>query len=82
MATKKEELRLLAAGEGILSKIDDDEPIFILRGQDKLAPALVGLWIDFARLHGASPEKYEAALRLELAMLSWQKRTGRAKWPD
>jgi hypothetical protein len=43
MGTKKEELE---STTGCLAKAADDEPIFVLRAQDRLAPAAVYNWID------------------------------------
>ena len=61
----------------------DDEPVFVLRAQDKLAPTLVRLWAQLVMLHeaGGTPKTLRA---VELAdrMEEWQEATGRAKWPD
>ncbi len=61
MATKSEELQRLARGEGCLGKAADDEPIFILRGQDLLAPSPVILWAARARMAGCKrgPDDYD-----------------------
>jgi hypothetical protein len=76
------ELELASVGQGCLGKADDDEPVFILRAQDKLAPILVSLWVDLAAAHGAPADKVREAARLIGLMTNWQERTGRAKWPD
>jgi hypothetical protein len=60
------------------NKIPDDEPIFILRAQDKLAPALIYAWAHLAIDHGASADKYAEATLLANQMNQWPKR----KWPD
>lgn len=44
--TKGEELVAAANGKGCLGKANDNEPVFILRGQDMLAPAVVRMWAD------------------------------------
>lgn len=75
MATKKEELEKAARGEGCLGRAADDEPIFILRAQDKLAPALIEEWAE--RLYAAAPfntatEKIDEARALATKMRMWQ----------
>lgn len=44
MALAKIEREMAASGKGCLGKASDDEPVFILRAQDKLAPAIVEAW--------------------------------------
>ena len=44
MATKREELRKMAKGEGALGKADELEPLFILRSTDKFAPNIIREW--------------------------------------
>jgi hypothetical protein len=64
-----------------LNKAADDEPLFVLRSTDKLAPALVRLWADLAAAHGCAEEKVRdavlAAERMELWALN-----NMSKWPD
>ena len=71
MSTKAE---LLAA----LEKIPDDEPLFLVRGQDKLAPGLVRYWAGAARARGAGSKKVAEARACAVAMERWPKR----KYPD
>jgi hypothetical protein len=61
-----------------LEKVHPNEPIFVLRAQDKLAPALVRAWADLARLHGCPPSKVSEAHKTADAMEVWQVR----KFPD
>jgi hypothetical protein len=72
-------------GEFCLLKVADDEPIFVLRAQDKLAPTLVRHWANLSMRAGEglgpSALKVVEALGLADAMEVWQRRTGRAKWP-
>ena len=63
MGTKKQELALAAQGKGCLGKAADDEPVFILRAQDKCAPQHVREWANHAELRGASTEKVAEARR-------------------
>jgi len=60
------------------NKADDVEPLFILRGQDLLAPVLVRIWIELATLHGASRAKFTTAWQMVRAMEEWHVR----KYPD
>lgn len=78
MATKMEELELQRRGEGCLGKAAMDEPLFILRGQDKLAPALVRAWAALAYEHGCTKQRCEESLQLAASMENWTTR----KFPD
>lgn len=61
-----------------LEKVADDEPIFVLRAQDKLAPILVRMWCELAVLHGAGELKLIEAYNCAYDMELWSPR----KWPD
>lgn len=61
-----------------LNKAAPDEPVFVLRAQDKLAPVLVRLWADLAASHGCPDTKVREAVNLAYSMESWPKR----KYPD
>lgn len=71
MATAKEERAKAAAGEGCLGKAADNEPVFILRAQDRLAPDLVETWALRAQGFGCPKEKVEEARKLAQAMREW-----------
>lgn len=82
MATKREEL-----DHGCFARAADDEPLFVLRAQDRFAPTIVRLWVEAvanASLE-ADNEKMEAkineALRLAKDMERWQAKHG-SKVPD
>lgn len=80
MATKRE---LLDDPNGCLNKAADDEPVFLLRAQDRLAPATVRDWCERARRAGDTPdEKVNEAGAVAIAMERWQEQTGRRKFPD
>lgn len=79
MATKDQEIKA-----GCLSRVKPDEPIFVLRAQDRLAPTLVRHWVNLAMLAGdlsPSDPKITEALDLADEMETWQL-SNRAKWPD
>jgi hypothetical protein len=88
MGTKQEELQ---STTGCLAKAAYDEPIFILRAHDKLAPEVVRHWITLvegARIaEGGSTEKNLGCKKLQEAhslaarMEAWQREHG-CKVPD
>ncbi len=61
--------------------IPDDEPVFLLRGQDRLAPDLVEIWARSAEAAGAAPNIVAAAREQVARMLHWQLSHG-DKLPD
>lgn len=62
-------------------KIPADEPVFLLRGQDRCAPAIVDCWAILAEAMGASREIVDAAKSQARQMRSWQAHCA-AKTPD
>lgn len=64
-----------------LAKVGDDEPIFVLRAQDRLAPHMVLDWAERARGVGVPEEKCAEAERCAKAMWAWARVHG-AKFPD
>lgn len=63
MATKHTDSCLLKAG--------DDEPIFVLRAQDRLAPHVVRHWAKLAEASGTPSAKVEEARALAELMTDW-----------
>jgi hypothetical protein len=61
-----------------LKNVHPGEPIFVLRAQDKLAPALVRAWALRAEGYGCPPEKVQEAYDCAEAMEHWPTR----KYPD
>lgn len=59
-------------------KIDPLEPVFILRGQDILAPGAVFAWAHSAEKHGIGLTKLAGAWESAGKMLAWKHR----KLPD
>lgn len=65
-----------------LAKVDDDEPIFVLRAQDKTAPVVVQTWLDY-NADTLTKEHYGEAVRLVALMQAWQiEHPDRVKFPD
>jgi hypothetical protein len=63
-------------------KAAEDEPLFILRAQDRIAPKTVRAWAEFARALGADAAKTSEAMDCAIRMEKWQRETGRMKCPD
>lgn len=70
MATKLTDATLL--------KVGDDEPIFVLRAQDKVAPYIIRMWALHACQAGCPVAKCFEALEQADAMEKWPTR----KVPD
>jgi hypothetical protein len=90
MGIAKIERQNAARGKGCLGKAADDEPVFILRARDVLAPGLIELWADnlekALQTNGASDPsrdsmKLKEARSLAHQMRAWQALHG-AKLPD
>lgn len=64
--------------KGCFAKAAEDEPLFVLRAQDFLAPTIVREWIKLARQGGCPADKLEEAERLAMRMEEWHNR----KMPD
>lgn len=78
MGTKREEL---IDPRSCIGKAAPDEPIFVLRAQDKLAPVLVRMWSMLAEMHGCPVPKTREAFELADEMERWAKKNG-GKYPD
>lgn len=62
-------------------KIPIDEPVFLLRGQDELAPALLIQWAEKLIARGGNKEMAKIVTNHAAAMVAWQKTHG-GKLPD
>lgn len=79
MATKRENVN---DPSSCLNKAREDEPIFILRAHDRVAPAAVRDWAHRAHANGnASQLKVDGAMEVALEMERWQRQHG-FKDPD
>jgi len=64
----------MTAKEGIkylLEHCKMDEPIFILRGRDKIAPDAIFAWAHLAEKNGVSEDKVCSAIAVAAAMRAW-----------
>lgn len=61
-----------------LEKMPDDEPVFVLRAQDYLAPVAMRAWIQAAYQANTNISKVEVAEQIQEAMTRWPTR----KYPD
>lgn len=62
-----------------LNKAADDEPIFVLRANDPLAPGVVDYWYTQAVRKKLHTEKLEEAFNIVGAMHVWYNRKERSK---
>ena len=62
----------LVGGNSCLLNAAEGEPVFILRGQDIVAPRTVEHWATVVEQRGAPRGKWEDALSVARAMRSWQ----------
>lgn len=88
VATKQTELSgastLLHEGrESTLGRCETDEPIFILRAQDRTSSKMVRAWVQEARDAGCTNQtKLEEALEWAFAAEKWRQARGGGKVPD
>lgn len=61
-----------------LAKVADDEPIFVLRAQDELAPQVISFWASLAYNKGVNHKKVMEADHCATKMKEWKNR----KLPD
>ncbi len=64
----------IANPNSCLNKAAPDEPVFVLRAQDALAPEIVRDWAMQAQANGASTDKVEEAYSLAEKMEAWPTR--------
>ncbi len=79
MGTKAEETAHDATG--CLAKAAADEPLFVLRAQDELAPTVVRIWVQLAKRENVPEAKLTEAMGLADWMEDWQA-TNPHKVPD
>lgn len=64
------------------TKWDDEEPLFLLRGQDRLAPMILRLYAQIAESHGRY-DVYDGVMQQHDRMIRWQgEHQLRIKLPD
>jgi len=67
----------MTAKEGVkylLEKVPQDEPIFILRGRDTLAPSIVLQWSLQAQEAGVGVKKVGGAIKVATEMMVWKEK--------
>jgi len=57
--------------------IPEDEPVFLIRGQDLVGHLAVRSWAHHHRINGGSDSIYSVAMRHADLMESWAKRYGK-----
>lgn len=56
--------------------IPADEPVFLIRGQDRVAADAVRSYANLHRLNGGSDQVYEAAMKQADLMEAWETKKG------
>lgn len=73
----------LARTDTCFVRAADDEPLFVLRAQDRIAVGAIRDWAERARKAGVPPEKAAEAMDCALRFEAWQKKyPGLTKFPD
>lgn len=67
----------LSNPQSCLNTAESDEPLFVLKGRDKHAPALVWLWAVLRELDSEKPEIVANARECCVRMMLWAKDHGR-----
>lgn len=57
-------------------KIPADEPVFLIRGQDVVAPLVVAYWADTAERYGVAPEVVHMVREWAQEISDYQQRMG------
>lgn len=60
---------------------EPDEPMFVLLGRDRFAPAMVLLWSALREKMGENPEKVAEARECAVSMMRWMASKGRKPIP-
>lgn len=82
MWTKKDAMEAAARGEGCLGRAADDEPVFILRGQDATMPHMLEFWANAVeQMNDESNSKILDARKFAREVRAWQREHG-CKIPD
>jgi len=68
------QLAQLASTHACFANAEINEPIFTLRGQDRLSPKLVKRWAEKADKNGAPKQKVTGALDIAAQMNEWKPR--------
>lgn len=78
-AIQKDPSLAVARHVKVIDHLHPNEPFFVLRAQDLLAPTLIEDWCRRARAQGCDPKKIESALKVAREMTGWG---GSKKYPD
>jgi hypothetical protein len=57
-------------------RIPDDEPVFLIRGQDASGPAALRAWAELNDVNGGEAEASAKAREWAVRMLEWQAQHG------
>ena len=78
MKHAREDYNRIQDPEGL---IPEDEPVFLLRGQDELAPGILIRWAEELLSRGGDPEMAQMVADHANEMITWQE-THHRKLPD
>lgn len=82
MGLAKDEREMTARGAGCLGKARDDEPVFVLRAQDRTMGTCLHIWIDEnVAFLGHNHPKIVEAKELLGKVQKWQAENG-SRYPD
>jgi hypothetical protein len=82
MATKKQVMEAALRGEGCLGKCKDDEPVFVLVGDDLFAAGTIGFWVSrLSMMAGRNRAKVDEANEVIKEFQLWAAKHG-TKIPD
>ena len=68
--------------QGKTNRIPKDEPVFLIRGQDKLGPMILESYATAYELAGGHPSITAGVRAQAFKMREWQARTGTSKIAD
>lgn len=57
-------------------RIPEDEPVFLLRGKDKLTPQVIGFWAQLLLMNGGERHLVDAAMAWKDQIMAYQEQNG------
>jgi len=70
--TKAQTVADALRGEGCLGRAEADEPVFVLRANDRIAPATIRDWVQRSKNAGMHEDKVEEAMEIAAEMERWR----------
>jgi hypothetical protein len=63
-------------------KIPEDEPVFLIRGHDRIGPSVLRFYATMNKAEGGKPEISEMVEKWADEMVAWQLKIGKSKMAD